>query len=104
MKNPLDWNIEDLTAPDLSQVEDAGKKELEFDAKLAQVFGTKSGKEVLKWLRSNTIEAATWMAGLGYEKAIAHGFAREGQNALVRNIEDRIERYKNHTNQGSKND
>ncbi len=52
----------------------------------------------LKFLRDNTIEAGTWMAGLALERGMdaanAHGYAREGQNALVRDIFDRIERVK----------
>lgn len=96
MNNPLDWNVDDLIKPDLSEVKRVSDAELDFDAKLFLVFSTKEGAEVLAWLRKNTIEAATWMAGLEYNKAIAHGFAREGQNALVRNIEERIERYKTH--------
>jgi hypothetical protein len=53
-------------------------------------FRTDHGKKVLAHLRQMTIENSTWCASLGMEKGVSHGFAREGQNALVRYIEDMI--------------
>jgi len=59
----------------------------------AQVFGTKSGRKLLTHLRAQTIEQPTWYPG---EEA-SHGYAREGQNSLVREIERRIKRARNFT-------
>lgn len=88
--NPLDWNVKDLTKGE------AFDKHLDeqsnIDDAYFECFRTKAGKIVLEHLTKNTIEAATWRAGLPYEQAIANGFAREGQNALVRNMIDRTER------------
>lgn len=62
----------------------------------AKTFGTKSGKKVAEFLRHATIESSTWCTSFGSrDKAIDHGFAREGQNALVKDIERRIEVAKN---------
>ena len=66
----------------------------ELDKAIERLTRTKDGKRLFKFLRQNTIEAPTWMAGLGYQEAVAHGFAREGQNALVRDLEDRAARAK----------
>lgn len=54
------------------------------------VFTSVPGRAVLKHLREMTIENSTWCASLGMEKGVPHGFAREGQNALVRYIEERV--------------
>lgn len=55
-----------------------------------RTFNTPHGKKVLQHLREMTIESSTWRASLGLINGAAHGFAREGQNALVRHIEDQI--------------
>lgn len=90
MNNPLQWDIESLTK---GEVMDKHLEEAAYlDDMYFECFKTKAGKAVLEHLVKNTIHSATWMASLPYDKAIAHGFAREGQNALVRNIEQRIER------------
>lgn len=91
-KNPLAWDINER--PKNESFEKASNEQAELDKLYLACFKTPAGKAVLEHLISNTIHAATWMASLDYNKAIAHGFAREGQNALVRNIEQRIERAK----------
>lgn len=69
-----------------------------LDSAILRLSQTGDGQVLLKFLRENTIEAGTWMAGLALERgldaATANGFAREGQNALVRDIFDRIDRVK----------
>lgn len=61
----------------------------------AATYNTEAGKKELARLRASTIESASWMPSLareaGIEAANAHAYAREGQNALVRDIENRIE-------------
>lgn len=88
--NPLDWNIKTLTKGEAFEHHQETQGELEDY--YFQCFNTKAGKMVMQHLIKNTLDAATWRAGLPYEQAIANGFAREGQNALVRNIKDRAER------------
>lgn len=61
---------------------------------IAAVFNTEQGKRVLKMWRENTIEQAAWSPSLarqsGMEQANAHAYAREGQNAFIRDIEEKI--------------
>jgi len=93
-KNPLGW-AQTGVDPDANTNEDAFKGQMletfELNMNIARTFNTPHGKKVLAFLRKATIESATWMSSLPYQEAIAHGFAREGQNALVRDIENRIE-------------
>ena len=60
----------------------------DIDRLYLRVFGSDDGQEILSHLRSLTIEQPTWYPG---EEA-SHGYAREGQNSLVREIERRIQR------------
>jgi len=60
----------------------------EMDKTFVRCFSTKEGQEVLEHLRSVTIEQPTFYPG----EDASHGFAREGQNSLVREIERRIKR------------
>lgn len=68
-----------------------------FDVNMAilKVFSTKEGKKVLEWMSQKTLNSPSWLPSIalqsGMEAACAHGFAREGQNALVRDIVDRME-------------
>jgi hypothetical protein len=60
----------------------------DIDRMYLRVFGSEDGQKILEHLRSLTIEQPTWYPG---EEA-SHGYAREGQNSLVREIERRIKR------------
>lgn len=62
----------------------------DIDILMARTFGTEEGRQVLAWLRQATIETPAWMPG----QDASFGYAREGQNSLVREIERRIERAK----------
>ena len=90
--NPLgfDTGLE----PDPSVNKDFFERQLQemfaLNGAINRVAKTDDGKMLLSFLRKATIESATWMSSLGYEQAIAHGFAREGQNSLVRDLENRI--------------
>lgn len=53
-------------------------------------FSSASGRKVLKHLRSMTIEQPAWYPGA----EASHGYAREGQDSIVRYIEQCIERAK----------
>lgn len=98
--NPLGFEeVEGNKIPDAQEqaFEEAARARYEYCIKLAKTFKTPHGKEILKTLRQNTIEAATWSASLansdnnGLAKANAHAYAREGQNALIQDIETCIE-------------
>lgn len=65
----------------------------EMDIVIAKTFNSAAGRKTLKWLRDQTIEAPTWQISDGLS-GIMTGFAREGQNALIRLIEQRMRRAK----------
>jgi hypothetical protein len=52
----------------------------------AKCFATTDGQRVLEFLRTKTIEQPTFIPGAD----ASYGFAREGQNAIVREIELRV--------------
>lgn len=73
----------------------AARQRYEYCLKVAKIFKGKDGKDVLEIWRQNTIESAAWMPSLAQQTSIeaanAHAYAREGQNAFVRDIEMCIE-------------
>ena len=54
-------------------------------------FSTEAGQEVLKHLISITIDQPAWIPGADS----SYGFSREGQNSIVREIQQRIRRTEN---------
>ncbi|MGZ0246199.1 MAG: Bbp19 family protein [Alphaproteobacteria bacterium] len=78
----MDWDS--LLAP--PPAEDRAVDEV--DKLYAQVFSNSAGQKLLRHLRAVTIEQPTWYPG----EDASHGYAREGQNSLVREIERRISR------------
>lgn len=96
LNDPLGWQaIEPQPDANAAEFERLTKEQYDLNAKLAKLFKSPAGKDVLKWLRQATIESAAWMPSIalhkGIEAANAHAYAREGQNALVRDLERRIE-------------
>lgn len=75
--------------------EKAAAELFNLNSAFLRCFQSADGQVVLEFLKKNTIEAGTWMSGLaasnGLDAANAHGYAREGQNALVRDILFRID-------------
>ena len=63
----------------------------DIDRLYLRVFGSDDGQMLLEHLRSLTIEQPTWYPG----EDASHGYAREGQNSLVREIERRMMRARN---------
>jgi len=63
----------------------------DVDRLYLRVFGSDDGQKLLTHLRALTIEQPTWYPG----EDASHGYAREGQNSLVREIERRIEKARN---------
>ena len=59
-----------------------------LDRMFLRTFSTEAGQRVLDYLRRATYLQPTWYPG---EEA-SHGYAREGQNSIVREIEKRIDR------------
>ena len=60
----------------------------ELDIQFKRCFSTEAGKKVLEQLRAVTIEQPAWVPGA----EPSFGYAREGQNSIVREIEQRIAR------------
>jgi len=64
--------------------------QIELDKAFARTFDTEEGKKVLNYLMHKTLEQPTWVPGLDN----SYGYAREGQNSIIREINQRIERTK----------
>jgi len=80
------WDGLRQVAPELRRTNQQDRDDI--DRMYLRVFGSEDGQNVFEHLRSLTIEQPTWYPG---EEA-SHGYAREGQNSLVREIERRIKR------------
>ena len=63
----------------------------ELDLMFVRCFSTEAGAEVLEHLKSVTLNQPSWYPG----EDPSHGFTREGQNSIVREIMRRIERGRN---------
>ena len=63
-------------------------EQLEIDKSYARTFETEEGKKCLKHLMSRTLDQPTWVPGGDHTS----GYAREGQNSVVREIKTRMER------------
>jgi hypothetical protein len=60
----------------------------DLDIQFKRCFGSESGQKVLKHLVNITIKQPAWVPGADP----SFGYAREGQNSLVREIEQRMRR------------
>jgi hypothetical protein len=78
----------DEIEPDVSIPED--RKRDDLDILIARTFSTENGQKVLAWLRETYLENPSWQPGA----ESSYGFYREGQNAVIRDIEKRIKRIK----------
>ncbi len=64
------------------------QKANDLDTNFVRCFSTEAGQEVLGYLKSVTVDVPSWYPG----EDPSHGFAREGQNSIVREMIKRIER------------
>ena len=80
------WDGLRLVEPETRRTQQEDKDDI--DRLYLRVFGSDDGQKLLEHLRSLTIEQPTWYPG---EEA-SHGYARDGQNSLVREIERRIKK------------
>jgi len=82
------WDgIEFLDVKSKSETKDT---ELETNKSFARTFETEEGKKVLEFLINKTLKQPTWVPG----GDTSLGFAREGQNSIIREIQTRIARAK----------
>jgi hypothetical protein len=58
---------------------------------LLQTFTTPAGKRVWEWLWKQTVLNGKWPLHLGADKAMLVGASREGQNALIMGLLERME-------------
>ena len=98
--NPLGLlpNVDPEQTPEEAQkaaFEAAAKERWEYCMTMASIFKGPKGRAILKTWRENTIESSAFSPALaqqsGLDAANAHAYAREGQNAFVRDIENCIE-------------
>lgn len=73
------------------EVASSDQKNNDIDIQFVRCFSTEAGIEVLEYLKGVTIDQPSWYPG----EDPSHGFAREGQNSIVREIIKRIERGRN---------
>ena len=78
----------DEIEPDVIVPED--RKRDDLDILIARTFSTENGQKVLAWLRETYLENPSWQPGA----ESSYGYYREGQNAVIRDIEKRIKRIK----------
>jgi|TARA_B100000519_G_C13870545_1_gene263418 hypothetical protein len=64
--------------------------QVELDKAFARTFESEEGRKVLTYLMHKTLEQPTWIPGFDN----SYGYAREGQNSIIREINQRIERAK----------
>lgn len=79
---------DDLEEAAYRKLANAPDPRTDLDRVYRRLFSTDDGKVVLAHLRSMTIEQPAWVPGMD----ASHGFAREGQDSLVREIEARMRR------------
>ena len=60
----------------------------DLDIQFKRCFETEAGKKVLEHLRSITVNQPAWVPGADP----SFGYAREGQNSIFREIEQRMSR------------
>lgn len=86
------WNATQpgMTEAQKDEFERAEQDMHDLNVAIHKTFSTPTGKRVLQWLHEAVMKQPTWCASLGMEKGVAHGFAREGQMSVYREIEDRM--------------
>jgi len=96
VRDPLGFGQEvETTDTARAEFERKHQEVAELDSAFLRLFDSADGILVLEFLKKNTIESVTWSSAIAQnsslDAAVAHGYAREGQNALVRDIIARIE-------------
>ena len=74
-----------------SQEFEPDQKGVDLNLMFARTFGTDEGKRVLAWMREFYLEQPCWQPGADQSL----GAFREGQNSVIRDIENRIRKAKN---------
>jgi hypothetical protein len=82
----MSW--EDLETAPAYEPEQTG---VDLNLQMARTFATDEGKMVLAWLRDFYLEQPCWQPGADQSM----GAFREGQNSVIRDIENRIRKARN---------
>ena len=64
---------------------------VDLNLQMAKTFATDEGQKVLAWMREFYLEHPCWQPGADQTM----GLFREGQNSVIRDIENRIRKAKN---------
>ena len=83
--NSPGWDGVDATLPHLEMPNSAQR---DLDIQFKRCFDSEAGKKVLEHLQTITVDQPAWVPGADP----SFGYAREGQNSLVREIQQRIKR------------
>ena len=75
---------------DVTRIHNVSEQE-SLDLLYNRCFGTDAGQKVLEHLISLTLDQPCWTPGADP----SFGYAREGQNSIIREIQQRIKRNKN---------
>ena len=67
------------------------QKSDDLDTNFVRCFSTDAGQEVLAYLKAMTVDQPAWYPG----EDPSQGYAREGQNSIIREILKRVERGRN---------
>jgi len=92
-KQDSPWGIDALDYEAELQQGDLAAQQEEINKLYAKTFSTDAGRRVLKHLVSITLDQPCWIPSKGNE-GTQHGFVREGQNSVVRDIINRIKQTK----------
>lgn len=84
--NNIGWDGVDATNEPIQIINREKQRELNIAFK--RCFSTKDGETVLSFLKEVTLNQPCWVAGAD----VSFGYAREGQNSIIREIEQRIRR------------
>jgi hypothetical protein len=91
------FGLDDLEKEQLRDSEIHKQEQDLINANFGKCFNSPSGKRVLEYLSKMTVDQPTWIPSAGSidgESAIHHGFVREGQNSIVREIYSRVNQSK----------
>jgi hypothetical protein len=95
MKSPFGIDALDAEQQESSREEQARQQSI--NANFGKCFNSPSGKKVLEHLSKMTVDQPTWIPSGGVldgASTIHHGFVREGQNSIVREILARVNQSK----------
>ena len=91
------WGLDSMDLEDKTNNAEIKRLQDEVNKQYASCFSTPAGKKVLEHLKKCTVDQPTWVPSAGVldgASTVHHGFVREGQNSIVRNIIDRINQIK----------